>query len=288
MQGVKKLTSGIVTTFLLFLAAEVLAAVPPDDLPAIRQLCESLKHEGRWEDNLVLAREGIMQSREEKRPEKELALSLQAVSSAFYLGDYKEARTLAERANELARQLKNERAEIESLYLLSGVARGEKRDTAALAYAERALTKCQQELKPGDRLEGKVRFNLGAALTDAEKPDLERGIEELEQARDIFAAAENRSDLLRVNLRLVRAYLLQEQPFRAEAALMVTKDLVDSPRNGMLYLLLRARTSLARGRLEEAKEAADYASVVARKLNAEKDLERIMELQEEIARKTES
>ena len=291
MQVDNKVLVWLFSFSMMLVSANVLAM--PDDLPEIKRLCESLKHEGRWEDNLVLAREGIMQSREENRPEKELELSLQAVSSAFYMGDYEAARELAQRANRLAHQLRGhysevERAEIESLYLLSGVARGQRKDAEALAYAEQALKKCLSELKSGDRLEGKVRFNLGAALTDAEKPDLERGIAELEQARDIFAVHENRSDLLRAHLRLARAYLLQEQPFRAEASLMSAKSLIDSPRNAMLYLMLRAKTSLARGRLNDAKEAADYACGMARKLNADKDLQRIMDVQQQIALKVES
>ncbi|WP_461536756.1 hypothetical protein [Spongorhabdus nitratireducens] len=258
------------------------------ELDALLQLSEQLKHDGRWKDNLVLVREGVLQAQDVGDQEKELVLTLQAVSTAFYLGDYDLAGQLAESANRLAGQLKSKdpgktRSEIESLYLLSAVARARHHDGEAVARGEQALALCREALKPGDMLEAKVRFNLGAALTDAETPDLVRGISQLEQAQAIFVSNNNSSDTLRVALRLARANLMLEQPDKAEAILLKVKNLPESLRNLMLYQYQWAKVCLARGRIKEAGTVAAEAEQLAIKLNASKDLERIKTLQQQLA-----
>ncbi|MGY0215948.1 hypothetical protein ACWJJH_01015 [Endozoicomonadaceae bacterium StTr2] len=258
------------------------------ELDALLQSSEQLKHDGRWEDNLVLVREGVLQAQDEGDQEKELVLTLQAVSTAFYLGDYDLAGLLAESANQLAGQLKSKdpgktRSEIESLYLLSAVARARHHDREAVARGEQALALCREALNPGDILEAKVRFNLGAALTDAKTPDLVRGISQLEQAQAIFVSNNNSSDTLRVALRLARANLMLEQPDKAEAILLKVKNLLESPRNLMLYQYQWAKVCFARGRIKEAETVAAEAEQLAVKLNASKDLERIKTLQQQLA-----
>lgn len=248
-----------------------------------------LKEHGCWEKHLELGNLALIQTDKKKDARSIMQLSLQMASSAFYLGDYDHSFKLAESALEDSRQLKDTVAETEALYLLSANARA-RGEPGAVALAQEALSVFQKASLDDPVLEGKIYFNLGAALSDTSPQQLDKSKQYLQKAYRLFSANQRSRDALRAGLRWVRVEYLQAN---FEEALKLFKSFgdhfskdVEGPRLQMLYDYQYAKVLHRLSQWREADARAQNAMKLAEQLNTTKDRERIEKLLKAIRAKT--
>lgn len=135
-------------------------------------------------------------------------------------------------------------------------------------------------------LEGKVYFNLGAALSDTYPQQLEKSKQYLQQAYLLFVANKRNHDALRAGLRWVRVEYLQEHYKEALKLLKSFSHWVEGPRLQMLYDYQLAKVLHRLRQWQEADKLAQSALKKAEKLNATRDKERMTNLLNAISNKT--
>lgn len=244
-----------------------------------------LKQHGCWKKHLELGAVALKQTDKIRDARPLMLLTLQMASSSFYLGDYDHSLKLAESALQAARQQKDSTAETEALYLQSAIARA-KGDPIAVTLAEQALSVLQKSMLDDQVLEGKVYFNLGAALSDTYPLQLDKSKHHLQQAYLLFVANKRNGDALRSGLRWSR---VEYQQGHYEDALKLLRSFthwVEGPRLEMLYDFQLARVLHRLQRWQEAEALAHSALKLANRLGATRDRERIEHLLTAIGKKS--
>ena len=234
----------------------------------------ALKDKGCWHKHLELGTTALAESEQKGDNRTIMLLSLQLASSSFYLGDYDHSFKLAARALREGRQQQNKAVQAEALYLQSAIARA-KGQPDAVSLAEDALTILQKERMDDPVLEGKVHFNLGAALSDIPPKKLNQSKQHLKQAYSLFVANKRNHDALRAGLRWTRVEYLQGHYPEALKLIKSLELWVDGPRSKMLYNYQLAKVL---HRLKDWRKANHYAMEalkLAETLDASRDKARI-------------
>lgn len=263
-----------------FLALWILLTTPcfaNDEAPAsewiqaVLQKGSELKKQGLWDEQIKLGEQAIESCKEKGLLKEEARLTAQLASTYFYRGDYLRTTILSERSLAICHQISDEEGVISSLYLLSAAKRGLKNYAEAILCAEQALILCSQE----DTLKAKVLFNLAAALSDQDRPDIERALEHLQHAQALFLAAKDEDYLGRTSLRIARLYILQNKPVLAMKILSEASSHFHQDRVWMHYHYLMAQALRKIGLEDGAIQEAQVAKVLAVRLQAQEDLNRI-------------
>ena len=244
-----------------------------------------LKQHGCWRRHLELGDAALRQADGVRDARPVMLLSLQMASSSFYLGDYDHSLKLAKSALQAALQQKDSAAETEALYLQSAIARA-KGEAAAVTLAEQSLSVFHKSMLDDQVLEGKVYFNLGAALSDTYPQQLDKSKEYLQQAYLLFVANKRNNDALRAGVRWARVEYLQEHYDEALKLLRSFTYWVEGPRLKMLYDFQLAKVLHRLQRWQEADALVQSALNLANELDARRDKERIEVLLAAIRKKS--
>ena len=196
----------------------------------------------------------------------------QLASSYFYRGEFGAAESRAKACYETAARSGLLEEQVHGMYLLSATARARGEFSAAKAIALLALPyppeKCgQRSFSTWERPKGTI---LMANLNAAEAAYTE--------AASLFECALDRQ---RCAIRLGKIYLLRGEIGSARALIEQTLPEIQNQRVGIHASYLAAQVEKADGNDEKAKEIGAAALEAARRLNAQKDAERIAAFLEE-------
>jgi tetratricopeptide (TPR) repeat protein len=229
------------------------------------------KKQGLWDKHIEYGEIALKTCQENGLLEEEGQLSTQLASTYFYRGNYERTKQLAARSLDIYQKLNGSEGSIASLYLLSAAERGLKHYTQAVNFAEQALALCTEE----NELKAKVLFNLAAALSDQETPEVARALEYLQSAKLLFTAEQDDDYVGRTVLRIGRLYLLKEEPQSALEVLQEGIPHFHQDRVFMHYHFLMAQALRKLGMEEGALQEARIAKVLSLRLDAHEDFKRI-------------
>ena len=245
---------------------------------------EMLKKNGCWSTHVGLGASALQTVILQKRQREELQLSLQLASSYFYLGDYRRCGELADVASSIATDTGLWPERIESLYLKSAVARVN-RKKSAVALSGEALAYSERYLPDNVRLRAKILYNLGAALTDSEQPDLTRARTRLQEASRIYHHQHDDYEIVRTGLRLARVEYLRKKYRQALKEAQSLERHLTEPRAKMLYHYQVAKIEHRLSHWATARQEALQGLALARSLGASKDLQKLETLLEAVRKK---
>ena len=241
----------------------------------------SLKYHGCWKSHIDWGHKGIEAARRKKNVHNERALLISLASSYFYLGDEEQCLTMAKQAQSLSNPDRDWAVIVESLYLLSAVARV-RNQKEAVKLNEQALTILEKQSVPSPFLRGKVLYNLAAALTDTDYTDSQRASTALQEAETLFRQTGSQFDVVRTVIRLARVDSLDGNNHQALKRLNQVQFQLDTFRTRMLFYYQRAKVFLALKHLEEAFRDVERAEELSISLDARKDNQRIQSLKESV------
>ncbi|MGI9276509.1 MAG: hypothetical protein ACR2PT_16895 [Endozoicomonas sp.] len=233
-----------------------------------------LKKHGCWSTHVDLGERALNTVVAKRRQPEELQLSLQLASSYFYLGNYRRCAELADAAGRIAKDSGLWPERVESLYLKSAVARVNG-DKNAVALSEEALNYSERHLPDDRRLRAKILYNLGAALTDSEKPDLVMARTWLKEASRTYHQQHDDYEIVRTGLRLARVEYLRKHYRQALKETLSVEKHLKEPRAKMLYHYQVAKIEHRLSHWSKAREEALQALALALSLEALKDRQRI-------------
>ena len=258
---------------------------PSDPVEWLIKNGEMLKKNGCWSTHVSLGERALKKTVIQKRQHEELQLSLQLASSYFYLGNYRRCHELADLAVNLAKSAELWQETIEGLYLKSAVARvnGKKQ---AVALSEEALDSAERHAADNPRLRAKILYNLGAALSDSDQPDLVRARTVLREASDIYRRIGSEDyEIVRTGLRLARVEYLRKNYRLALKEARAVKKYLQEPRAKMLYHYQIAKIEHRLKHWVTAREDALQGLALAQTLGAVKDRQRLEVLLEAVRKK---
>ena len=263
---------------------------PPKDKPELLvdwllQNDFKLKQEGCWQTHIRLGARGMEDAGMQSRFLDRARIALNVASSYFYLGDYDNCRKLAEEASNYAREHKDWKEYITSLYLLSGVSRAQGRKEAVY-FAEKGMEELKKH-QPNDRyLKAKILYNLGGALSDLAEPDLDRARIAMMESHTLYHELNNQYEIVRSGLRLARIDYLKGEYISALAVIQSVEVHLERPRSRMLYRYMMAKILHRMKKWDRAKTEALESLAWADRLNAKVDEERTRVLLGAIDNKT--
>jgi len=229
-----------------------------------------LRDEEKWEQIISLGEQALKSTPTDLQAAK---IYGQLASSYFYRGEFSAAESHAKACYETAVRSGLPEEQIHGMYLLSATARAHGEFSAAKAIALLALPLASGEMR------AKVLFNLGAAEGDDPHGNLNAAEAAYTEAASLFECALDRQ---RCAIRLGKIYLLRGEIGSARALIEHTLPEIRNQRVGIHASYLAAQVEKADGNDEKAKEIGAAALEAARRLNAQKDAERIAAFLEEI------
>ncbi|WP_236631462.1 tetratricopeptide repeat protein [Endozoicomonas numazuensis] len=244
-----------------------------------------LKHEGCWKSHISLGTRGMEEAAKQSRFLDRARIALNLSSSYFCLGDYDSCRKLAEEASHYAREHKDWKEYITSLYLLSGVSRAQGRKEAVY-YAEKGMEELQKHQPDDHYLKAKILYNLGGALSDLEEPDLDRARAAMMESHSLYHGLKNQYEIVRSGLRLARIDYLKGNYISALAVIQSVEVHLERPRSRMLYHYMMAKILHRMKKWGRARTEALESLAWADRLKAKVDEERTRTLLDAIDNKT--
>lgn len=229
-----------------------------------------LRDEEKWEQLISLGEQAL-----EATPTDLQAAKIygQLASSYFYRGEFGAAESRAKACYETAARSGLLEEQVHGMYLLSATARARGEFSAAKAIALLALPLASGEMR------AKVLFNLGAAEGDDPHGNWNAAEAAYIEAASLFECALDRQ---RCAIRLGKIYLLRGEIGSARSLIEHILPEIRNQRAGIHASYLAAQVEKADGNDEKAKEIGVAALEAARRLNAQKDAERIAAFLEEL------
>lgn len=246
---------------------------------------ESLKKAGCWLTHVRLGEQALKEAAKKHRLVDRTRLAIQLASSHFYLGQYQQAKALAEEARVSADRQFLWKELIESLYLLSACERVAGHPDA-VKLAKEALGILEKKVPDQLFLRAKVLYNLGAAYSDGEDKDLPRARAALQEANSIYRQLDQPYDVVRTGLRLARVDYLKKNYASAFKEAKSLEPLLSDPRSHMLYHYQLGKILHRQKKWSQARSEAQQALSYARSLEARADQDRCEKLLEAIRSKT--
>jgi tetratricopeptide (TPR) repeat protein len=229
-----------------------------------------LRDEENWEQIISLGEQALKSTPTDLQAAK---IYGQLASSYFYRGEFGAAESHAKACYETAARSGFQEEQVHGMYLLSATARARGEFSAAKAIALLALPLASGEMR------AKVLFNLGAAEGDDPHGNLNAAEAAYTEAASLFECALDRQ---RCAIRLGKIYLLRGEIGSARSLIEHTLPEIRNQRVGIHASYLAAQVEKADGNDEKAKEIGAAALEAARRLNAQKDAERIAAFLEEL------
>ena len=241
----------------------------------------------KWEEIIAQGLAALEAAKRSHRQDDEAKICAQLTSTFFYQGNYDQSLTYAKRCHELSGNFEDPALFIKAVYSESAIYR-------VLAPKEENEEKTQQSYrravdlsqKAADlyfrkgvsnlNLKGKIYFNLGAAHADNPKGDLEEAKSCYLISLECFRKTHAINDIMRVTVRLGRAYLLQNEYELCQKTLDEVRPFISNERLAMHADYLEAELKFALKEYEESAKLAQGALEKARTLGAKEDELRLM------------
>jgi len=234
-----------------------------------------LKRSGFWQEHIRFGEMAIKIAEEKDRLFDAAQISTQLASTYFNLGDFEKCKMKALRAFDIYTEQDRVNGKIASLYLISAANRAQKKYSDALNFGHLALNIYYTNELKDPLLETKILFNLAAVYMDQENPKVKEAENFLVSCLVLIEPISNTPYHVRVRLRLVKAYLLQDKWVQAESMLAYLQKGIKEKRDFMHYHFLFAQYYQKRNEKEDALKQAKKAKLLAEELKAKEDLFRI-------------
>lgn len=274
-------------------AHATLVQTPEDTIAVYFKNFEKLSKLEKWEEIISQGKIALESAHQSNRQSDEALISTQLASTSFFMGNYRQALTYANRCNDLAREFDDPTLYIRGLCLISATRRAEAakatdEETQQFSYgyaesmcAQAATCYSQADIK-NKNLKGKIYFNWGAALADNPKGDLESAKMYYSFALDYFKEANARDDIIRTTIRLGKVYLLQNKYEQCQQAIKEVRSSITTERLSMHTDYLEAQLKFAQKDFKEASKIADHGLKKAKNLGAKEDASRLTSLLERV------
>jgi len=148
----------------------------------------------------------------------------------------------------------------------------------AVRIAEEAARLYEVKALDDPNLKGKIYFNWGAAHADNLKGDLNQARVCYLSALHSFKSVNATDDVIRVNVRLGKVYLLQREYSAAEDIIHEVRSQTSGERIAMQVDYLEAQLKCSTGDYSRAIQIAEMGLERAKKLGAKEDQRRLAEL----------
>ncbi|WP_422134771.1 tetratricopeptide repeat protein [Endozoicomonas sp. ALD040] len=250
-----------------------------------------MKEQGCWQTYIQLGPQGMQEAAMHSRFQDRVRIALAVASIYFYQGDYDQSRKVAEEASNYAQEHEEWDGYIASLAHLSGVARAQGRDEAALGYTKKGMGVIEKHPPVDPYLKAKTLYNLGAFLSDSNKPDLGRARIALVRSLALYHHLKNHYEIVRTHLRLARIDYLEGHYDSALIVIESVKKLealagAESPRTRMLTHYMAAKVHHRLENWDTARAEVLKSLALSDRMNAREDGKRARALLAAIDNKT--
>lgn len=247
---------------------------------------EALSKSEKWKEIISQGDLATKAAKKANRSHDEAKICAQLTSSAFFLGNYDLAIKYARRCHELSEEFLDKTLLICALYLESAIYRALADKTVdqveqqnlyhqALQIAEKSVTLyCKANIND-EYLKGRVFFHLGTAHADNPKGDLEKAIDCYFTSLDCYEKVQAKKDIIRLNIRIGKVYLLQTKLDLCEKIIDEVRPLISSKRTTMHCDYLEGQLKLAMKDLGSAKKVTLSGLHLAKVLEAKRDQMRL-------------
>lgn len=257
---------------------------------------ENLASKESWDEIISQGIRALQGAKILGRIKDEAKICAQLTSTSFYQGDYVKALEYANRCHELSETFEDPSLFLRVLYLESAVHRAlaskQPDETAqqrsyshAVRIAEEAARFYELTGLDNPSLKGKIYFNWGAAHADNPKGHLTQAHTCYLSALHSFESVNATDDVIRINIRLGKVYLLQKDYSAVEDIIHTIHSQTCNERIAMHVDYLEAQLKCSTGDYVAAIQSVEAGLNRAKKLGAKEDQRRLTELLQEILSK---
>lgn len=269
-----------------YVSSEVKIQAKKDCIESYFAHFESLAQSEKWNEILSQGAVALEAATKSRRTQEAALICAQLTSTAFYQGDYPQALTYANLCRKLSESVIDFSLLTRALYLESATHRalaGKNKELKTQQELYRQAIKTAQEAAhiyhsqaiSDPKLKGKIFFNMGAAYADNPQGDLQKAVDCYLSALQCFKESEATQSAVRTQIRLAKAYLLQEKYTLTQELLDELRPEIKSQRIAMQADYLEAQLQLARQQVDQAKATAQRGLMRAVALGAKEDGQRL-------------